>query len=355
MPTPNSPARHPYPFVTHPILKPKVWGGRRLAKLGKHLPPDTAPDALVGESWEVADLSTTSASGGGGDAAHSVVASGARRGATIRDLVRDWGADLLGPAAPTADGGFPLLVKFLDAREHLSVQVHPSPAYAAMHPEAHLKTESWYIVDAEPGSVLYKGLKPGVDEAQLRARIAEGTVADALDAVSAIPGECHTLPSGTLHALGAGVLVAEIQTPSDTTFRVYDWTREYNRPLRALHLDEAMRCIDFAPAPGPWKAAPANALVAQTDFYRVAEIRGHCEEKPLAGAALKDLAPAGHALVVMILGGMGAGIVGPRIHAEHMGDLMLRAGDTLVIPAACAEGASLRCGPMTRALVARVG
>ncbi len=212
----TTPGAEPYVLTFEPILKEKVWGGRRLGGLGKALPAG----AMVGESWEVADLASTSEGGGGGGAARSVIREGALAGRTLHDAMRLWSPWLM------ADGGFPLLVKFLDAREHLSVQVHPSPEYARAHPDAHLKTECWYVMEAVPGSVIYKGVKPGVTrerfEAALRAGRGEGVV-ELLDAVPAIVGECHNLPSGTVHALGAGVLVAEVQTPSDTTFRVYYW------------------------------------------------------------------------------------------------------------------------------------
>ena len=148
----------------------------------------------------------------------------------------------------TPAGGFPLLVKYLDAREHLSVQVHPSPDYAKSHEGAHLKTESWLILDADEGAMLYKGLKPGTSGADLQRAIESGTVPDLLIAEPAVVGQCHTLPSGTVHALGAGVLVAEVQTPSDTTFRVYDWAKEYGRDGRELHIDQALECADLGPA-----------------------------------------------------------------------------------------------------------
>lgn len=229
----------PSPLILTPILKPKVWGGRRLEGLGKALPPGEA----IGESWELADLGSTSASGGGGDAARSVIASGPLAGKTLHDAMGMWGAGLLGDARATPGGDFPLLVKYLDAREHLSVQVHPSPEYAAAHTGAHLKTESWYIVAAEPGAELFIGFKPGVTRDDLAKAITDGTVPGLMRAVPAVVGACHTLPSGTVHALGAGVLVAEVQTPSDTTFRVFDWGRKG----RELHIEQAMACIDFRP------------------------------------------------------------------------------------------------------------
>lgn len=260
----------PYPLIFEPILKEKVWGGRRLERYGKKLPVG----AMIGESWEIADLASTAASGGGGGAARSVIANGPLAGKTLHDAIELWGEDLLGSTKLTPEGNFPLLIKFLDARENLSVQVHPSPAYAAAHPEAHLKTECWYVMEAEPDSVIYKGIKPGVTSEQFAAHIKDGTVVDDLIAVAAVSGECHNLPSGTVHALGAGVLVAEVQTPSDTTFRVYDWVLEYGRPERELHIEQALECAEFGPAPGATVSgsfAPEPHM-AKTDFFRINDI-----------------------------------------------------------------------------------
>src|SRR5438105_11357547 len=120
----------------------------------------------------------------------------------------------------SAEGGFPLLIKYLDARENLSVQVHPDERYVARHPEAHLKSEAWVVIHAEPGAVIYKGVKPHVKPQDFAEHIRTNQVVDDLIAIEVKVGECHYLPSGTCHALGAGIVVAEIQTPSDTTFRV---------------------------------------------------------------------------------------------------------------------------------------
>ena len=211
------PASQIHPLVLTPILMPKVWGGDRLAKFGKAVQPGDR----IGESWEVADMAATSSSGAGGAPAVSRVASGPMAGKSLREVMDLWGDDLLPKAARSHSGGFPLLIKFLDARENLSVQVHPSPAFAQAHPEAHLKTECWFIMDHEPGAVIYKGFRPGVTPEDFRRAMANdpASTVKMLEAVPAVVGECHNLPSGTLHALGAGVLVAEVQTPSDTTFR----------------------------------------------------------------------------------------------------------------------------------------
>lgn len=263
-----------YPLTFEPIYKEKVWGGRSFETLGRDLPGDE--NTGIGESWELADLTTTSASGGGGNAEYSVVADGPLKGKTIRELMQQYGDALLGQGVkPSDDGGFPLLIKFLDAKENLSVQVHPSPEYAAAHEDAHLKSEAWYIIDHEPGAVIYKGLVPGTTPEQLRAALATNTdeaVVPLLNAIEVKKGDCHYLPSGTLHALGAGVLVAEVQTPSDTTYRVYDW----GRTDRELHIEQAMACIDFSGMAREQEAAPSKSqdgftvtTKAACDFFQI--------------------------------------------------------------------------------------
>ena len=235
-----------YPLKLAPIYKEKVWGGRALAARGRDLPGDG--DTPVGESWELADLAVTS-TGGGGGSERSAVANGPLAGRTLHELVATHGSALLGDLPLTAAGGFPVLLKYLDANANLSVQVHPSPAWAAAHADAHLKSEAWYIVDAAPGAVIYKGLIDGVTPDALRAALRQNTdaaVVPLLRAVPVQPGDCHYLVSGTCHALGAGVLVAEVQTPSDTTYRVYDW----GRTGRELHVEPALACIDFDPPTG---------------------------------------------------------------------------------------------------------
>jgi mannose-6-phosphate isomerase len=330
------PNADPYPLILRPILKPKVWGGRRLEALGKALPDD----GPIGESWELADLGSTSASGGGGDAARSVIANGPLAGKALHDAMDLWGHDMMGDVQPTTSGDFPLLVKYLDAREHLSVQVHPSPEYAAAHAGAHLKTESWYIVDAEPGAELFVGFKPGVTRGDLEGAIRSGTVPSIMRSIPAIPGECHTLPSGTVHALGAGVLVAEVQRPSDTTFRVYDWTNEYNRPDRELHIEQALACASFDAPPAPVAVAGARTEIAATAFYRMTVLRAHCEAV--------DLPQTTGPLVVMLPRTMGAGLASRSGRFE---EIALQRGQTAVIPACLTSDTILRAGPNTDAVV----
>lgn len=312
-----------YPFVLEPIYKEKVWGGRALERLGRTLPG--GPDVKIGESWELADLDITSPSGGGGGGAHSRIRNGPLRERTLREVLRDFGDLVTGGTPLTSAGGFPLLLKYLDARENLSVQVHPSPAYAAAHPEAHLKSEAWYIVDAEPGAVIYKGVRDGTTPDTFEAAIADGSVVELLIPVPARPGDCHYLPSGTCHALGAGIVVAEVQTASDTTFRVYDW----GRTDRELHVAEALECIDFGPVDAS-TFEPGTAL-------REDEVTGRhlvaCEHFGMRRWTLPEGAglprPGDVLEVVMVV--RGAGLIR---WGEAGYELAVRAGDTVLMPAA---------------------
>jgi mannose-6-phosphate isomerase len=251
-----------YPLILRPMLLEKVWGGDRLGRFGKPV----KPGAKIGESWELADLASTSAGGAGGGAFQSVVRNGPFAGKNLRQLIASQGKAIIGSTRLSESGGYPLLVKFLDASEHLSIQVHPSPAYAAAHPGALIKSECWYILAREPGAVIYDGLKPGVTREAFKAAIDSGRVVDCMNAVEVEPGQCFNLPSGTCHALGAGVVCLEVQTASDTTYRVYDW----GRTGRALHIEEAMACIDFeSPAPAPVRpadASPGTPFLSTPDF-----------------------------------------------------------------------------------------
>lgn len=307
----------PYPLIFDPVLLEKVWGGDRLGSLGKAVTPGRA----VGESWELADLASTAAGGAGGQAIHSRIANGPLRGRTIREAIGLWDRRLVGALKMMPDGGFPLLVKFLDARENLSVQVHPSPAYAACTPGAHVKSECWYILDAEPGSRIYKGVKPGVTAQSFREHIATGAVVDDVIAVPAIRGECHLLPSGTCHALGAGVLVAEVQTASDTTYRVYDW----GRAGRELHVEPAMQCIEWGPACSATRLPDGQrvARLVKNDSFVMDECLVRIGESEPAGLG-------SGCSIVIVLEGEGE-LLSPGTDA-----VAVRTGSTTLIPAAMA-------------------
>jgi mannose-6-phosphate isomerase len=222
-----------YPFTFTPIFKERVWGGRKLAELyGKALPPGVP----IGESWEITDRPE----------GVSVIANGPLAGRTLRWLMEHHAREMLGAARPAAEGRFPLLVKLLDARDRLSLQVHP-PASKAAALRGEPKTEMWYFADCDPGADIYVGLKRGVTRAEFERRIADGTVAECFHRVEVKRGDAMFLPSGRVHALGAGSVLFEIQQNSDTTYRVFDWNRVgLDGKPRELHVAQAMESIDFA-------------------------------------------------------------------------------------------------------------
>ena len=224
------------PLRFEPILKHRAWGGRSLSTLGKTLPAN----GTFGESWDLADLPTSIEDG------RSHVATGPFAGKSLHELLDHFEHDVLGAIGRAATGGFPLLVKFLDAAENLSLQVHPTKAYCETHPGAFEKSESWFVIDAAPDAKIYRGVDHNVDAETFRAAILNGSTLELMTAIPVKAGDCVRLPSGICHALGAGVLVAEIQTPSDTTFRVWDWNR--NDPNRPLHIDQALETMRFGAA-----------------------------------------------------------------------------------------------------------
>ena len=244
--------------------------------LGKALPPDKR----IGESWELFDF-PPGVVDQSGDWISAEIVNGPLAGRTLHQLVTEFGADLLGDVQPIGPHKqFPILIKFLDAREDLSVQVHPDQSYAAANPHAHLKTEAWYVVQHDPNARIYKGLRPGTSRETFKQSIEQGTCEEHLAALPVKEGQCFFLPSGTVHALGAGILAAEVQTPSDTTFRVYDFNRLENGKSRTLHVEQALACIDFSSAPEPKQSRTHVAgffttvtRLCTSEFFKIEKVR----------------------------------------------------------------------------------
>jgi len=293
-----------YPFIFTPIYKDKIWGGRNLERLyGRPLPEGQA----IGESWELADLAE----------GVSVLGNGPAAGRSLTDLTRELGPALLGSAKPMPDGRFPLLLKLLDAEDILSLQVHPDEqAVAEIGGSAALKTECWYILESRDGFV-YKGVKSGVTAAAFRDAIQRDNPADLCERFDVRGGDFHFLPAGTVHALGRGVVVAEVQTPSDTTYRVSDWGRG-----REVHVAMSMRCIRFDRRDERPPGSGGDVLLT-TPYFTVARRR----VPPNTPTPL----PAGRCSVLMLTAADApvtvthAGQTEPRVQAHN--------GDTVLLPA----------------------
>ena len=233
-----------HPLRFEPIFKRLIWGGRRLSTV---LRKPIGEGSQYAESWEISDHR----------ADVSRVVEGPLAGSSLRDLIREHGVDLFGTSGGHRDQ-FPLLVKFIDAQQDLSVQVHPDDAGGRRLADDNGKTETWVIIHAEPGSRIYAGLRSGVTRDAMATALADGTVEDLLHSFPARTGDCILIPAGTVHAIGAGVVIAEVQQMSDATFRLHDWGRVGADGMpRALHIAEALESIDFAAGPvTPLRTSP---------------------------------------------------------------------------------------------------
>jgi mannose-6-phosphate isomerase len=260
------------PLQFHPVLKRIRWGGRRLGTvLGK--PIGDADD--YAESWEIADC--------GAD--QSTVAEGPFEGSTLSHLVAAEPAALFG--SDRGPSHFPLLIKFLDCNDRLSVQVHPNDEQARrMGRGENGKTEAWLILEARPDSRVYAGLKPGVDRRSLERHLDAGTVEECLHSFPARAGDCVFVPAGTVHALGEGILLAETQQSSNVTFRLFDWGRvgPDGKP-RELHREESLACIDFERGPVnpvvPRVVANGSARVEELVQSKYFALRRHTFSQPV--------------------------------------------------------------------------
>ncbi len=312
-----------YPLQFQPRFVKKIWGGRKIETvLNKPLPPGES----IGESWELYDFppgvvenSTAWAS--------SVVVNGPLAGRTLHDLIGEYGRKLHGEVSLLNGEQFPILIKFLDACEDLSVQVHPPASYADRHPGTHLKTEAWYILQHEPEARILKGLTKGATRQSFEAGIVDNRVESQIQSIPVKVGDCHFLPSGTVHALGGGILAAEVQTPSDTTFRVYDFGRLENGKPRQLHIQEALACIDFdAPSPPPQRRSHVGSYF--TTVTQLVDCPYFKIEKVRMTEGVHEAIPYDQPVVWIMLEGEAQLRVADQIEA-----VTARKGQTLLLPA----------------------
>ena len=249
-----------FPVKLTPAFKDYLWGGERL-KTEFHKNTDLTP---LAESWEL------SAHKDG----QSVVTEGPYAGLTLTAYLDTLGKSALGAACEKYDY-FPLLIKLIDAKGDLSVQVHPSDAYALEHEGEYGKTEMWYILDCEEGAALYYGFREDTTREEYESAIKEGRLTDILNRVPVKQGDVFFIPAGTVHAIGAGILICEIQQNSNTTYRVYDYNRrDKDGNLRPLHVEKALAVSDLKKSP----ALPAipdgeDVLLAECGYFEVRRLR----------------------------------------------------------------------------------
>jgi len=293
-----------YPLKFEPIFKKRIWGGQRLREFfGKDIPPFEK----IGESWELSDLPEDK----------SIIVKGKLAGESIHSVIEKYPKAICGDEK--FSGPFPLLIKFLDAQDILSVQVHPDAETCLRMGKGNPKTECWYIIDAIEGAFIYKGLRPGVSREEFGRAIRNGSVEEMLLKVPVKAGECHFLPAGTTHSIGSGLLIAEIQTPSDTTYRVFDWNRvdDTGKP-RPLHIEEALESIHFDASSDDFPVTTVGRLV-DCEFFKID--KGHQSHD------CELLFSAGKMKILIILTGFGV------ISGDDGDSVEFKAGDTLLIPA----------------------
>lgn len=249
-----------FPLRFHPLYQPRVWGGRMLESEMGHTLPNDQP---YGESWEICDRKE----------AQSIVADGRFKDKTLHQLWTEHREEIFGAHhRDNPSGRFPVLMKILDCRDKLSVQVHP-PAHAAKKLGAEPKTEMWFIARAEADSKIYAGLRKGVMRTDFEQALAQGGVEDLLHAIPAHEGKSLLLPSGRVHALGSGLVIFEIQQNSDSTFRVYDWNRPGldGRP-RELHIAQSLECINFHDFEPALQDASRNGRLPGCPYFMVSRL-----------------------------------------------------------------------------------
>jgi mannose-6-phosphate isomerase len=302
-----------YPLRFEPIYQYRPWGGRRLADLLTA----PLPSGPVGEAWILSDR----------DDHPSQVADGPLKGLTIDHLLAQFPQQMLGKLAGRFRR-FPLLLKFLDAHEMLSVQVHPSDANKSLLPPGETgKTEAWVVVETSPESRICAGLKPGTTPDDLRRALTNGTVADDLVCFSPKPGDGVFVPAGTVHALGGDLVAFEIQQNSDVTFSLYDWDHvdaKTGQP-RPLQIDQALGCIDFAEGGAAGRVTPEVETTRPVERERLFHCEHFCLWR-LRGPSPFTVGAAGTARVLVCIEGAG--------QVEHEGaTYAIAKGEVLLLPA----------------------
>jgi len=297
-----------YPLKFRPVYKEIIWGGKNISKYFDR----KTPYEKTAESWELCCRPD----------GMSVVDNGPLAGSSLSDIIEQYGEKLLGTECVKKYGSrFPLLIKYIDANDRLSVQVHPDDAYARKTGEENGKNELWYIVDAKPGAKLIYGLKKDITKDEFISAVKNGTVADTLRVVPVKPHDSLFIPAGTVHAILDGILIAEIQQNSNTTYRIYDWGRlgKDGKP-RELHIDKALDVINFgdAAAEPQQDSGETQREILRSEFFNIDEVK-------LSGKLERNA--EGKTLMVIM------NLSGDIVISYDGGETPLKKGDTALIPA----------------------
>lgn len=300
------------PIKFEPILKSTIWGGEKIIPF-KGLDSNATK---VGESWEISGVKNN----------ESIVANGAAKGKTLNALVAEMKGDLVGKANYERFGDeFPLLIKFIDACDDLSIQVHPTDEIAHRQGKSRGKTEMWYIMDSDPDAHLRSGLKKKITPEEYKAMVADNTILDAIDEYAVKEGDCFFLPAGRIHSIGKGCFLAEIQQTSDVTYRIYDFNRrDANGNTRELHTREAAESINYDVESNyrteyqPKKNEPVSLVSCP---YFTTAVYDLCEPMTLDYSELDSF-------VILI------GMKGSATIVDNEGhETTLRGGESLLVPA----------------------
>ncbi len=301
------------PLLLRGALQETIWGGRHLATLANKALP---PDKMIGESWETS--------------VDSVVTVGPHAGSTLGELTGRYGGALIGRRAIEVFGErFPLLAKFMDAQDRLSVQVHPDDEYAAEHEGGKLgKTETWHVLHADPGAQLVFGLARPCREAEVREAIESTRLEQLLNVVEARPGDTLLVPAGTVHAIGSGIILYELQEYSDLTYRLYDYgRRQADGSLRELHVDKGLAVMRYVPSWPPRTTPVDGGSIGNGGRRRILAACRYfvMEELLFSGAVVEELDGSSCHIATVL-----DGYAEVRAHGQIV---RLETGDTLVVPA----------------------
>ena len=306
-----------YPLKFEPILKQTLWGGDKIIPF-KHL-NETLPN--VGESWEVSAV----------EGSESVVANGADKGYTLPEMVRKYKEELVGEANYARFGNkFPLLIKFIDAKLDLSIQVHPGDELANKRHNSFGKNEMWYVIAADKGAKLISGFAEEITPKEYKDRVHNGTFAEVLQTCAIEPGDVFYVPAGRVHGIGAGAFVAEIQQTSDITYRIFDYNRkDKDGKSRELHTSQAMDAINFSDVQDDFR----------TEYERVQNEPVEMVASPYFTTSVYDMTEEitcdyseldSFVIFICVEGSC-------RLTDDNQNEITLRAGETVLLPAAVQE------------------